>query len=122
MILVDSTIWIDHLRRGDAALADLLNRGRVLAHPFVIGELALGSLHQRHVVLGALRDLPQATVATDGEVMGFIDRHALHGRGIGYVDVHLLAATQLSADARLWTRDRRLLDAAVKLGVAAVVG
>ena len=122
MILVDSTIWIDHLRRGDAALADLLNRGRVLAHPFVIGELVLGSLHQRHVVLGALRDLPQATVATDGEVMGFIDRHALHGRGIGYVDVHLLAATQLSADARLWTRDRRLLDAAVKLGVAAVVG
>ncbi len=118
MILADSSIWIDHLRAGDDRLAALLNAGRVLAHPFVIGELALGQLRQRDLVLGALRDLPQAVVAKDDEVLGFIGRTALFGLGIGYVDAHLLAAVRLTPDATLWTRDRRLHAAAERLSLA----
>jgi len=119
MILVDSTVWIDHLRHGDAILTDLLHRTQVLTHPFVIGELALGSLRQRETVIGALRELPQAIVATDSEVMTFIESHALYSRGIGYVDAHLLAAARLTAGARLWTRDRRLSDVAASIHLSA---
>lgn len=118
MILVDTSVWVDHLRAGDKALAALLDTGMVLAHPFVIGELALGNLRQRGVVLSALADLPRASVATDAEVLHFIERHALFGRGIGYVDTHLLAAVQLTAGAALWTNDARLHEAAVKLHLA----
>ncbi len=96
MILVDTSVWVDHLRFGDEALAGLLETGRVLVHPFVIGELALGNLRQRHVILGYLRDLPQVAVASSGEVLQFIERHDLAGLGIGYVDAHLLATTQLT--------------------------
>ena len=117
MILVDSSVWVDHLRDNDPALARLLTTGQVLAHPFVIGELALGSLRQRETVLGALMGLPQAIVADEGEVMTFIDRHALAGIGIGYVDAHLLASAKLSV-ATLWTRDKRLHAAAERLGLA----
>lgn len=119
MILVDSSVWIDHLRSGDAVLSALLERGGVLTHPFVIGELALGSLRQRDVILGALHDLPHVTVADDAEVMGFIARHALHGRGIGYIDTHLLAAVRLTHGATLWTRDKRLHEIATTLGIGA---
>lgn len=119
MILVDTSVWIDHLRRGDTPLATLLDAGRVLSHPFVVGELALGGLRQRDIVLGALRDLPQASVATGMEVMDFIGRHALYGLGIGYVDAHLLAAVRLTPGTSLWTRDKRLLAAAEQLGLAA---
>ncbi|HLY88048.1 MAG TPA: type II toxin-antitoxin system VapC family toxin [Acetobacteraceae bacterium] len=119
MILIDTSVWVDHLRRGDLALSDLLTRSQVLTHPFVIGELALGSLRQRDIVLGALRDLPQAVVAGDDEVQAFIDRHTLFGIGIGYVDAHLLAGTLLTSGARLWSRDKRLSDAAGRLGIAA---
>lgn len=119
MILVDTSVWVDHLRGGDPALSDLLTRNQVLAHPFVIGELALGSLRQRDVVLGALRDLPQALVATDEEVHAFINRHSLFEIGIGYVDAHLLAGTLLTAGTRLWTRDKRLREVARRLSVAA---
>jgi len=108
VILVDTSIWIDHLRAGDNALTHLLETGRVLAHPLVIGELALGHLRQRQQILDALHDLPQATVATNVEVLAFINRQQLAGLGIGYVDVHLLASVQLTPDARLWTRDKRL--------------
>ena len=101
MILVDTSVWVDHLRRGDEALAGLLEAGRVLAHPFVIGELALGNIPRRDLVLRALQDLPQANVATDREVLYFIDRHRLFGLGIGYVDAHLLAAVSLTAGDRL---------------------
>jgi predicted nucleic acid-binding protein len=90
----------------------------VLAHPFVIGELALGNLRQRDIVLRALSDLSTASVATDTEVLHFIDQHALFGRGIGYVDAHLLAAVQLTPGARLWTNDRRLHAVAVQLELA----
>jgi predicted nucleic acid-binding protein len=117
VILVDTSVWVDHLRRGDNLLAELLNAGEVLAHPFVIGEIALGNLRQRKVVLEALSDLPQATVATDAEAIRFIDRHALAGRGIGYLDVHLLAAVRLTSGSALWTRDKRLHGVAEQLGL-----
>jgi hypothetical protein len=119
LILVDTPVWVDHLRHGDAALTRLLNDGRVLAHRFVTGELALGNMRNRDGVLGAMQDLPQAGVATDDELMGFIAQHALFGIGIGYVDAHLLAAVSLSPPASLWTRDKRLLAASERLGVAA---
>ncbi len=90
----------------------------VLAHPFVIGELALGNLRQRETVLDALSDLPRAGVATDVEVLHFIDRHALFGRGVGYIDAHLLAAVRLTAGAELWTKDKRLHGLAAELGLA----
>jgi predicted nucleic acid-binding protein len=119
LILVDSSVWIDHLRSADPGLADLLNRGQVFAHPFVIGELGLGSLRQRATIIGALQDLPKATVADDGEVLAFIERQSLYGRGIGYIDAHLLASVRLTADTTLWTRDRRLHEVATDLGLAA---
>jgi predicted nucleic acid-binding protein len=118
VILVDTSIWVDHLRAGNAMMAALLDAGMVLTHPFVIGELSLGALRQRVAVLSALADLPSAIVAADAEVLGFIDRHALFGRGVGYVDAHLLAATRLTAGAGLWTNDRRLNAVADALGLA----
>lgn len=117
MILVDTSIWVDHLRNGDEALAGLLDKGRVLAHPFVIGELALGHLRQRKTILAAMRDLPQATIATDAEVQLFIEQNSLAGLGIGYVDAHLLASTRLSSGAALWTHDRKLLDVAERMNL-----
>lgn len=118
MILVDTSVWIDHLRADNAALKGQLNAGRVLAHPFVIGELALGQMRQRQVILAALSDLPRAELATDAEVLGFINREALFGCGVGYVDVHLLASVRLTAGAALWTRDARLRHVADELGLA----
>jgi predicted nucleic acid-binding protein len=118
LILVDTSIWIDHLRVNNPALKTLLDAGRVLMHPFVIGELALGRMRQREIILAALSDLPSAELATDAEVLGFIDHEALFGRGIGYVDVHLLASVRLAAGAKLWTRDTRLHDVAKKLSLA----
>ena len=118
MILVDTSVWVDHLRRGDPALVDLLERSAVVMHPFVAGEIACGSLRDRKALLELLQDLPAAIVATDDEVMHFIERHALHGKGIGYVDVHLLASVALTGGARLWTRDQKLRQAAAALGSA----
>ncbi|WP_175749529.1 type II toxin-antitoxin system VapC family toxin [Burkholderia pyrrocinia] len=119
MILVDTSVWIDHLRAGDAALTTLLEAERVLIHPFVVGELSLGSLRDRQTVLDALRDLPAATSATDDEVQRMIDVVPLHGLGIGYVHAHLLASVRLTSGSKLWTRDRRLLAAADRLQLAA---
>ena len=117
MILVDSSIWIDHLRKGDRQLVVLLTFGRVLCHPFVIGEIALGHLPQRSTIIGSMEDLPKATVSTDHEVRRFIDDNALHGQGIGYVDAHLLASVKLTPGSSLWTRDKRMLAAAAGSGV-----
>jgi predicted nucleic acid-binding protein len=117
MILVDTSVWIDHLRSAESALAELLESNRVLTHPFVIGEIALGSLKQRDTVLGALRGLPQAAMATDAEVFEFISGQTLYGLGIGYVDAHLLAASRLTPGAALWTRDKRLAAVASRLDV-----
>lgn len=119
MILVDTSVWVEHLRAGDARLTRLLEDGEVLAHSFVIGELLLGNLQPRNVLIGDLRDLPQVRVASDDEVHHFIERRALFGRGIGYVDAHLLAAVQLMTGTKLWTRDRRLQRVAAELGLAA---
>ena len=108
MILADTSIWIDHFRSSDASLSKLLNAGRILIHPFVIGELALGSFKQRDVILASLDDLPAVQTATDQEVMHFIEQANLAGLGIGYVDAHLLASVRLTPDCALWTRDKRL--------------
>jgi predicted nucleic acid-binding protein len=118
VILADTSVWIDHLRHGNGALAERLNAASVLMHPFVLGEVALGQLRQREVVVAALSGLPRAAAATDLEVLEFIQRHALFGRGIGYVDVHLLAAVRLTATASLWTLDKKLHVIAEELGVA----
>lgn len=111
-------MWIDHLRRGDAELAELLERGAVIMHPFVVGEIACGSLADRAMVLELLQVLPAAAVADNDEALGFIDRHDLHGRGIGFVDVHLLASIALTLGSRLWTRDKRLHAIALELNCA----
>lgn len=118
MILVDTTVWVDHLRRNDAGLVDLLMRSAVVMHPFVVGEIACGSLRDRKSILSLLQDLPAAVVANGDEVLHFIERHALHGKGIGYVDVHLLASVALSERTRLWTRDLKLRRVAAALGCA----
>ena len=118
MILVDTSVWVDHLRRGDTQLAELLERSSVLIHPFVVGEIACGSLADRATILELLQDLPAAIVADNGEALRFIDRYVLHGKGIGFVDVHLLASVALTQGAKLWTRDRKLHAAARVLGCA----
>ena len=118
MILVDTSVWIDHLRRTDVHLAELLERAEVVMHPFVVGEIACGTLADRSVVLELLRNLPSAVVADNDEALSFIDRHGLHSRGIGFVDVHLLASVALGLGAKLWTRDKRLHAAAHDLGCA----
>lgn len=119
MILVDTSVWIDHLAHGDARLQTLLEDGEVLTHPYVIGEIALGSLPRRQETLSALQALPAIDIASADEAMAFLHGEKLFGLGIGYVDLHLLAATRLEPAARLWTRDKRLLQAAVKLKLAA---
>jgi predicted nucleic acid-binding protein len=118
VILVDTSIWVDHSRASDARLVQLLAAELVLAHPHVIGEVMLGSLRDRASIFGELRDLPRAVVATDDEVLRLIKAEALYGLGIGYVDAHLLASTRLTDGALLWSRDRRLATAAAKLGIA----
>jgi predicted nucleic acid-binding protein len=118
MILVDTSIWIDHLRSGDKKLTRLLESTQVLTHPFVVGELACGNLGNRKEVLALLADLPKSLVATDAEVLFFIEQHSLMGRGIGYIDAHLLSSTALGSPAKIWTRDKRLAALAVELKIA----
>lgn len=115
MILADTSVWVDHLRAGDAHLAGLLERNAVASHELIIGEIACGNLKKRKEVLGSLSLLPRCETASHDEVLFFIERYELMGRGIGYIDVSLLAAATLS-HARLWTRDRRLADVAEYLG------
>lgn len=118
MILVDTSIWVDHLRKGAPTLAGVLEQGEVLMHPFVLGELACGGLKNRREVLRLLGELPKAPIATEPEVLDFIERRALMGRGMGYIDVHLLASVALTGTARLWTRDKRLAAVAEELKLA----
>ncbi|MBQ9350740.1 type II toxin-antitoxin system VapC family toxin [Phyllobacterium sp.] len=115
MILADTSIWIDHLRVGDAELKLRLNTNQIMVHPFIVGEIALGILRQRDLILAALRDLPKVKIANEEEVLHFIDAEALFSLGIGYVDAHLLAATRLTPGTRLWSRDKRLAAAAARL-------
>ncbi|MBA3756326.1 MAG: type II toxin-antitoxin system VapC family toxin [Nitrosomonas sp.] len=121
MILVDTSVWINHLRNNDPHLVRLLTENSVLGHPFVRGELALGNLRQREEILTALDNLPQAPVAFADEVNYFIEQHSLFGLGIGLIDAHLLASTQLSGNTRLWTQNKRLLAVAMRLNLAAIV-
>ena len=115
MILVDTSVWVEHLRHGLPRLATLLQEGEVMIHPWVIGELACGNLRNRQQVLELLLGLPMATVASDTEVLLLIERELLMGRGIGYIDAHLLASARLS-HCRLWTQDRRLAAVAMEQG------
>lgn len=121
MILVDASVWINHLRASDERLIALLDTRQVLGHPFVNVELALGNLARRHAFLSELRDLTQAALASDDEVLELVEVERLYGRGIGYVDAHLLAAVRLTPDAKLWTRDRPLQRVAAELGLAAML-
>ncbi len=118
MIVVDASIWIDHFRRADPRLSAAMTREQTLMHPFVIGEIALGSIGQRQSVILMLRGQHKAPIATHDEVLDLIERERLHGLGIGYVDAHLLASARL-ANATLWTRDKRLDMAADRLGLRA---
>jgi hypothetical protein len=115
MVLVDTSVWVGHLRGHDTALAELLEAGEVVCHPFIIGELACGNIRNRAEFLEHLASLPCLPKAEDGELLQFIDRHRLMGRGLGLVDMHLLASCML-AGARLWTRDARLAETAEELG------
>jgi predicted nucleic acid-binding protein len=116
MILVDTSVWVDHFRLKDPAMMDLLNAGKVLAHPFVIGELTMGSQPKRNM-LKHLFVLKQVKRASDAEVLHFVAKHKLHGVGIGYIDAHLLASVTMTANTALWTRDKRLSTLASKLSV-----
>jgi len=118
VILVDSSVWIDHLRVGNAELAAALEGGLVLTHPFVIGELACGNLANRNEILSSLQNLSSAPVASHVEVLAFIEARSLTGRGIGYVDAHLLASAALADEGLLWTRDRRPQILAEELALA----
>ena len=118
MILVDTSVWIDHLHRTIPALVDALESQSILIHPLVIGELACGRLTKRDEVLHLLATLPSSLVATDTEALELIERHRLMGKGIGYFDVHLLAAVMLVDGSRLWTRDKRLAEIAGRLRCA----
>jgi predicted nucleic acid-binding protein len=118
MIIVDTSVWLDHLCTGDTHLAALLNGVQVYMHPFVLGELACSNLSDRKHVLALLKGLPSATVASPDEALYAIEENTLLGKGIGYVDAHLLASAKLSSDTRLWTRDNRLHQLALSLKLA----
>lgn len=117
MILVDTSVWIEHFRRGSERLRSLLRKERVLGHPFVLGELACGNLRNRREILGLLGSLPQAPMAGHAEALRFLDGEALHGKGIGWIDIHLLVSARI-ARVPLWTLDRRLARTARSLSVA----
>jgi hypothetical protein len=117
MILVDTSVWIDHLRSADISLQHLLDREKVLTHPWVIGEIAVGSFRRRDRILDELSSLPMAIMAEHEEVLRFISDHRLYGLGIGYIDAHLLVVVQLTPGATLWTRDKRLREVAEKLNL-----
>jgi predicted nucleic acid-binding protein len=119
VILIDTSIWIDHINHGDRALGELMEAEEALMHPFVIGEIVLGTLRDRDATLRELGRLPLAYPVDDNEVIEMIVAHGLHGVGIGYVDAHLVASCLVAHDTYLWTRDRRLAAVAGRLGVDA---
>jgi hypothetical protein len=117
MVLVDTSVWVAHLRRGDIGLEALLNEGHVVCHPFIVGELTCGNLKNRSEILSLLQALPMATPAEHEEVMQFIENYSLMGKGLGYLDMHLLASAILSR-VPLWTLDKKLKQVSLKLGLA----
>ena len=118
MILVDTSVWIDHFRGGVEAVSRLASRADVLMHPFVLTEIALGSLPDRRMTLRFLGRLIVADVATQRDIWTFVEEHRLFGTGLDFVDVHLLASARLLEGTQLWSRDRRLHETAARLGVA----
>jgi predicted nucleic acid-binding protein len=116
VILADTSVWVDHFRRGNPGLQKLLLAGEILTHPFVVGEIACGNLHKRTEVLVFLHALPAANAATDEEVLWLIEQKRWHGKGIGWVDAHLLASALLTG-CPLWTLDRCLRATAIQAGV-----
>ena len=119
MLLVDSSVWIDHLRVADPALVRYLGEENVLCHAFVVGEVAMGSIRDRERTVARLNRLPIANEARHSEVMLLVEQERLFSRGLSWIDAHLLASTLITPGARLWTRDRRLHDAADQLAIAA---
>jgi hypothetical protein len=117
MILADTSVWVAHFRYGEPRLADHLSQGLVLMHPWVCGELACGNLRNRERVLADLHALPTATMAADSDALTLIEDRKLWGRGLGWIDVHLLASALLSG-CRLWTLDKRLAGATSDLGLS----
>ena len=116
MVLVDTSVWVSHLREGDVGLEKLLNDGEVVCHPFIIGELACGNLKNRREILIHLQSLPKTILAEDEEVLEFIENHQLMGEGLGYIDIHLIAAAVLT-DVPLWTFDKTLDKISKRIGV-----
>jgi predicted nucleic acid-binding protein len=116
VILADTSVWIDHFRRGNRVFAGLLAEGIILTHPFVSGELGRGNLKNRATILSDLEALPAAPLATHTETLHLIDSRRLFGRGLGWVDLHLLASALIS-NCKLWTLDRRLRAAAENLAL-----
>ncbi len=117
IVLVDTSVWVDHLRRGNADLVRLLDTGRIACHEDVIGELACGGLRNRAEILELLRNLPRVPAADFEEALTLLDSHRLYGTGLGWIDIHLLAAARLAA-IPLWTLDRKLAAVAARLGCA----
>lgn len=117
MVLVDTSVWVAHLQKGIGGLEVLLNEGDVICHPFVVGELACGNLKNRAEILSLLQTLPIAVHAEHEEVMHFIENYSLMGKGLGYIDVHLLASAML-AKVSLWTLDKKLKEISSKLGLS----
>lgn len=107
MVLVDTSVWIDHFRRGNSKLSNLLDEAKVSSHPLIIGELACGGLKQRNQIIDLLKDLPQSLSASHDEVLIFIDHHKLYDKGLSYIDVQLLASARLS-QIPIWTLDKKL--------------
>jgi hypothetical protein len=116
MVLVDTSVWVAHLRAGNIGLEALLNNGHVVCHPFIIGEIACGKLNNRSEILSLLQALPMAALVDHEEVMQFIENHALMGKGLGYIDMHLIASAILT-NVPLWTLDERLNVVSSKLGL-----
>lgn len=119
MFLADTSIWIDHLNGGDAPLEDALNKREVICHPYIVAEIALGSLKNRNGILRSLDELPSAKVATIEEVRALIENHKIFSRGIGLIDCHLIASALLTNGAKIWTRDKRLHAVASELNIVA---
>lgn len=117
MVLVDTSIWVDHLRQGNVNLARLLTRGQACIHNMVIGELACGNLQNRNQLMALWQNLPAVVTASHQEALFLLESHSLMGKGIGYVDLHLLSSCLLTHTAQLWTRDKRLLGIAETLGI-----
>jgi predicted nucleic acid-binding protein len=117
MVLIDTSVWVDHFRHTEGLLQDLLAAGQVVTHPFVVGELSCGNLRHRHQILSLLQALPQARLASHEEVLHLVNSKTLYGKGLGWVDAHILASSLLSHTA-LWTKDRRLAAAATVLHIA----